>query len=76
MGYRKCCHECSLDVYLVIDILYLLVLYPCITFDSNRTIYYGDIAFKRFRGYSVVTNAVVLTGYLPSYKVVMQCIGN
>ena len=52
------------------------MLFGCITFDSNGTIYYGDIAFKRFWGYSVVTNAVVLMGYLPSYKVVMQCIGN
>ena len=33
--YRKCCHECSLCVYLVIDIFFVctfFLLYPCIKF--------------------------------------------
>ena len=53
-GYRNCCHECNLGIYLVIDTfcMYLVMLDPCIQMLSNQTIDYGDIAFKRFRGYS------------------------
>ena len=90
-GYIKCCHECSLGVYLVIDnYLYVpsdaLPLYNIL----NRTIGYGDIAFQRFEDIeSVVTNVVVLVlgecqismatylrGYLPSCKVILQYIWN
>ena len=31
--------------------MYLLIIYPCIKFLSNRTIGYGDIAFQTFGGY-------------------------
>ena len=51
-GYRKCRHECSLGVNLVFDNLVIELQILCI-FENNRTITYGDIAFKRFRGYSV-----------------------
>ena len=41
-GYRKCRHECSLGVNLVIDNFFMWLeipsLQPCIKFCSNRTI--------------------------------------
>ena len=68
----------------------LLMLYPCIQFLCNRTVGYGYIALEDFGDTeSLITNAVVLVlaechismakylrGYLPSYKIVLQCIGN
>ena len=62
-------------------------VYPCIKFESNRTIGYGDIAAKRFWGYrkcrhecscssarrvSTFSMATYLMRrYLPSYKVLL-----
>ena len=53
-GYRKCCHECSLGLCLVIDnFLHVpsdaLPLYQIL--KQSEHICYGDIAFQRFGGY-------------------------
>ena len=36
---------------LTILVMHILMFYPCIKFESNQTIVYGDIAFQRFGGY-------------------------
>ena len=47
LGDTSVISECSLGVNLVIDIFFYVASdsYPCIKFESNRTITYGDIAF-------------------------------
>ena len=64
----------------------ILPLYQILKQSDNW--FYGDIAFKRFEGYircrhecscsraQRMSNQRTSGGYLPSYKVVLQCIGN
>ena len=63
LGDTSVVSERSLGVNLVIEILfmYFQVLHLCIKCESNRTITYGDIAFKRFGGYEchLAANTVV-----------------
>ena len=85
----ECRHECSYGVYLVI-VCDLLMLYPVSNFKAIGQLVMEILHFVDLGDtVSVVTNAVVLVlgecqismatylrGYLPSYKVVLQCIGN
>ena len=63
-GYRKCCHECSLCVYLVIDNFFVCTFW-CFTPVSNfkaigqlvmEILHFKDLGVTA----SIVTNAVVL----------------
>ena len=58
---RKCSHELSIGVYLVIDNLVYVASDALPLYQINRTLGYGDITFQRFEDTdSLNTNAVVL----------------
>ena len=76
-GYRKCCHECSLGVYLVNgNVLYVpsdaLSLYQILRYCISKI--WG---IKKVLSQCTCSSARGGGGgYLPSYKVELQCIGN
>ena len=92
LGDTECCHKCSLCVDLVIDnfVCTFWWVTPVSNFKANGQLAMEIWHFKNLGNtVSVITNAIVLVlrvsyfntnislgGYLPSYKVLLQCIGN